>query len=60
MCKLVAKLWSHQEVVTGQKGYHGPNFMAIKGTTQGGIISPTLFKVAKNDVTTRSTTVRGV
>ena len=45
MCRLLAVFWYQQEVVTRPKGYHGPHFTATRGTTQGGLISPTLFNL---------------
>ena len=32
MCKLIANFWAHQEVVTIENGYHGPNFKVISRT----------------------------
>ena len=50
MCYLLATFWSHQEIVTRKNGYHGPNFMATRGKTQGGIISTTLFNMVVDNV----------
>ena len=33
-----------------QNGYHGPAFPVIRVTTQGGLVSPTLFNVAVDNV----------
>ena len=32
-------------MVPGQNGYHGMSFPATRGTTQGNIVSPTIFNV---------------
>ena len=45
MCRLLAVFWDQQEVFTHQNGYHGPHFKSTRGTTQDGIISPTLFNL---------------
>ena len=50
MWEILETLWNHQEVVTRKSGYHSPNFKAARGTTQGGIISPTLFNVVVDNV----------
>ena len=50
MCELLATFWAQQEVVTRQNGYHGPNFKAAQGKTQGGIISPNLFNMVVYNV----------
>ena len=42
--------WDQQEVVIYQNGYHSPYFRATRGTTQGGLISPTLFSLIVNNV----------
>ena len=42
---LLAEFWLPQEVVTRQNVFHGPQFQATRGTTQGVISSPTLFNV---------------
>ena len=45
MYRLLAVFWDQQEVFTHQNGYHGPHFKSTRGTTQDGIISPTLFNL---------------
>ena len=45
MCNLLVVFWEKQEVVIRQNGYHGPHFRETKGTTQGGLISSTLFNL---------------
>ena len=45
MCGLLNTFWAHQQVVPRQNGYHGPALQAIRGTTQGDLLSPTLFNV---------------
>ena len=47
---ILEDLWENQEVVTRQNRYHGHQFRVTRGTTQGGIVSPTLFTVAVNSV----------
>ena len=41
---------SHQKVVPIQNGYHGPAFPYTWGTTQGGLVSHTLFNVVMENV----------
>ena len=50
MWGLLTKFWENQELVTRQNGYHSTNFRATCGTTQVGVASPKLFKVAVNIV----------
>ena len=50
MCRLLYVFWDQQEVFTRQKGYQIPHFKVIWGTTQGGIISPTLIDLIVNNV----------
>ena len=50
MCGILADLWERQEVVTRKNGYHGPQLKATWGTTQGGLILPTLFKMVTNNM----------
>ena len=50
MWGLLTKFWENQELVTRQNGYHSTNFRATCGTTQVGVASPTLFKVAVDSV----------
>ena len=38
MFKIPVTFWDHQEVITSQTGYHGPNFIATRNKTQGGLI----------------------
>ena len=42
---ILESFWSPHEVVTLQNGYHGPQFRATLGTTQGRLTSLTLFNV---------------
>ena len=42
---ILAEFWENQEVVTSKNSYHGTQFRATRGTTQGGIVLPTLFNV---------------
>ena len=50
MCRLLAVFWDHQEVINHQNGYHGTHFKETRGTTQGRLISPTLFYLIVNNV----------
>ena len=43
---LLAVFWLQQEVVTLHNGFHSSNLQATGGTTQGVLVSPTLFNVA--------------
>ena len=52
MCRILAVFWDHQEVFTRQSEYHGPHFKETWGTTQGGIILPTLFNFIIENVVT--------
>ena len=45
LCGLLENFWSHKKVVPRQKGYRGPAFPATKVTTQGGLVSLTLFNI---------------
>ena len=47
---ILESFWSPHEVVTLQNGYHGPQFRVTRGTTQGGLISPTIFNLAFDSV----------
>ena len=49
MCRILEVFWDQQEVVTHQNGYHVPHFKENWGTTQGGLISPTLFNLIVNN-----------
>ena len=42
---LLAEFWSIQEVVTHQNGFHGSQLQDTRGTTKGGIASPTILNV---------------
>ena len=50
MCRLLAVFGDHQEVINHQNGYHGTHFKETRGTTQGRLISPTLFYLIVNNV----------
>ena len=50
MCGLLEFFWEFQQVAPRQNGFHGPAFPATRGTTQGGIMSPTLFNVVVDSV----------
>ena len=49
---LLAESWSQQEVFTCQNSFHEPQFLLTRGTTQGGLASPTLLNVAVDSVVT--------
>ena len=50
LCGLLETFWDCQQVVPRQNGFHGPIFPATKGTTQGGLVSTTLFNVMVDNV----------
>ena len=50
MCKLLVVFWGRQEFVTRQNSYHSLYFKLTRGTTQGGIVSPTLFNLIVDNV----------
>ena len=50
MYRLLEVLWYKKEVFTHQNGHHGPHFRSTRGTTQGGLISPTLFDFIVDNV----------
>ena len=50
MCRLLAVFWNQQEFVTHKNGYHVLHFKSTQGTTQGRLISPTLFNLIVNNV----------
>lgn len=51
MLRLVRNFWDGQQVVARQSGFHGHVFEATRGTTQGSIVSPTLFNIVLDCVT---------
>ena len=50
MWGLLEEFRKNQEVVTSQNVYHGPQFRATCGTTQGGIVPPKILNVAVDSV----------
>ena len=46
----LAGFWERQEFVTRKNGYHGHHSKVTRGETQGGLISPTLFNIIKENV----------
>jgi hypothetical protein len=47
---LLTNFWTGLKVVARQQGYHGEPFRSERGTTQGDIISPTIFNVVVDAV----------
>ena len=45
LCGILETFWDHQQVVPRQNGSHGPALPATRATTQGGLVSLTLFNV---------------
>ena len=45
LCVLLDTLWSHQQMVLRQNGFHRPDFPITQVTTQGGLVYLTLFNV---------------
>ena len=45
LCGLLETLLDRQQLVQRQNGFHGTAFPATRGTTQGGLVSQTLFKM---------------
>ena len=50
MYSLLAVFWDQHEVATRQNRYHLPHSKATEGTTQGGLILPTLFNLIVDNV----------
>ena len=50
MCGLLKTYLAHQKVVPRQNVYHGPALPYTRGTTQGGLVSPTLFNGVMDNV----------
>ena len=50
MCELLKTFWEFQQVVSRQNGFHGPAFPVTRGTTQGGLMSLTLFNVVVDNI----------
>ena len=42
--------WECQKLVPSQNDFHWPSFPVMRGTTQGGLVSPTLFNVVVDSV----------
>ena len=42
---LLEEFWERQKVITWKNRYHGPHFKETRETTQGYLISPTLFNL---------------
>jgi hypothetical protein len=45
LLKILTNFWSSLRVVARQQGYYGDPFKSKRGTTQGDIISPTIFNI---------------
>jgi hypothetical protein len=43
--RLITNFWNSLTVVAKQQGYHGKPFKSERGTTQGDIVSPTIFNI---------------
>ena len=50
LCGILEALWDCQQAIPRQNGFHGPALLATRGTTQGGLVSPTLFNVVVDNV----------
>ena len=50
MYEVLEELWEWKEVVTRKNEYHGFHFQVKRGTTQGVLISPSLFNLAFENV----------
>jgi hypothetical protein len=42
---LLTNFWNSLTIVAKQQGYHGQPFRSERGTTQGDIVSPTIFNI---------------
>ena len=51
LCGILETFWECQQVVTIYNGFHGPDFTATRGATQGGLVSTTLFNMVVDNVT---------
>ena len=45
LCGILETFWDCQQVVPRQNGFHGLDLPNTRGTTQGGLVSLTLFNV---------------
>jgi hypothetical protein len=45
LIRLLTNFWNSLTIVAKQQGYHGRPFRSERGTTQGDIISPTIFNI---------------
>jgi hypothetical protein len=43
--RIITNFWNSLTVVARQQGYYGQPFKAERGTTQGDIVSPTIFNI---------------
>ena len=50
LCRLLETFWGRQQVMPRKNGFHGSAFTTTRGTTQGGLLSPTLFNVVLENV----------
>ena len=50
LCGILETFWDLQQLVPRQNVFHGPAFPAKRGTTQGGLVSPTLLNVVVDDI----------
>jgi retron-type reverse transcriptase len=50
LLQLLTHFWTSLQVVARQQGYYGAPFRSERGTTQGDIISPTIFNIVVDAV----------
>jgi hypothetical protein len=48
--RLITIFWNSIQVIARQQGYYGEPFHSERGTTQGDIVSPTIFNIAVDAV----------
>jgi hypothetical protein len=50
VCQLLKNFWESLVVVARQQGYYSHPIASERGTTQGDIVSPTIFNIVVDDV----------
>jgi retron-type reverse transcriptase len=50
LMRVIRNFWNSLKVVARQQGYHGNPFRSERGTTQGDIVSPTIFNIVVDAV----------